>query len=1196
MVFDKIKSALASTLASTLAGTPAGLDKAFEQLRKRNAGLADKLMGFVATGQDAAALMSLSPGDIATIDNDFVRPWASNLKALVGDSRRLSGEQWVRLGQIYALSPRPAYDPSRWPTVPTWFAALQIARQHDGDVVRAWDPAFATAVLRAGRVPEEQLPRAVLEGFFATIVNDQTWAGSWRPEWNRGKDTAPAQALVALVQANIALLPQALSQAPAPNKVAAAEWLRMNPQLLPPLAPMLAEWAVGSAKTVREEAVACIAMMPEPQRSQALSQALATGTPANLGTVVDQLGRMGEPGQLMLQANLGSGGKRDEMLKTALNRSQAVAQSPEVSFVIPPAPPLDTTPLGPQFSESLMAAVARWATNLESQVAANPTQKWPKDNLSFARSFSPTDAEAVRSWLNGQAKRPKVENKLPTSIIEGLKLPLLAAVRYAVTGVGGGQARLNPWQVNHLIGPDYDLRCLEAAARLAGVADPLEQVSDVIFYYNGLEGRDPELVWPFFAEHPEGIDVALGVPPAKPNPGHGRLSVALTILAMFPALPTRYLPFLAEVATGETKAFRRQAQELLEGQPNALDIAVQTLTSSKQEVRAVGAAWIGRIGDPAGIVPLRTALDKEKREQPQAAMLNALRLLGDDISAHLTAEKLGAAAEKGLAATPPASMAWFPLDALPSCCWADGTPVAPEIIRWWAVLAVKLKDPLGAGLIPLYVSLLDSPSRQALGSYALESWIARDTLGPSDEEARAYATANVDSRYSNYQSWAKRSPEYYGAKGAMTRDQVFEELRREKAGEYLGSAIGEKGLLALSTGAPGHQVFAACQRYIRDHARRRAQVEALVTAAAGNPDPAAIQLVLSVARKFKQETVRLKAMELAEEIADRNGWTMDELADRTIPTAGFDESGLLSLDFGARTFTGRVARSPKTGAFTIDLFNADGKGISALPKPGLADDEALASESRKQLTTSKKELTQVAKLQAARLFEAMCLGRQWLAPDWREYLLAHPVMRHLISTLVWQAETPQGSYILFRPTVDGELLTSDDDTFDIPDGAKVRLAHRATVTEEEAAQWRTHLNDYKVTPLFNQFEAVAPPIAEGADSIDDHLGWLSDSFAIRGRATKRGYNRGAAEDGGWFSEYYKDLPGASLRVIIEFTGSILPEEQIPAAVTALVFAKSGRRIPLTEVPPILLAESYADYVHIAEAGTYDKDWQAKSVY
>jgi hypothetical protein len=37
------------------------------------------------------------------------------------------------------------------------------------------------------------------------------------------------------------------------------------------------------------------------------------------------------------------------------------------------------------------------------------------------------------------------------------------------------------------------------------------------------------------------------------------------------------------------------------------------------------------------------------------------------------------------------------------------------------------------------------------------------------------------------------------------------------------------------------------------------------------------------------------------ELAERKGWTIDELADRTIPSAGFGDDGELELSYGPRS-------------------------------------------------------------------------------------------------------------------------------------------------------------------------------------------------------------------------------------------------------------------------------------------------------
>ena len=104
------------------------------------------------------------------------------------------------------------------------------------------------------------------------------------------------------------------------------------------------------------------------------------------------------------------------------------------------------------------------------------------------------------------------------------------------------------------------------------------------------------------------------------------------------------------------------------------------------------------------------------------------------------------------------------------------------------------------------------------------------------------------------------------------------------------------------------------------------------------------------------------------------------MARHNIPTAGFDDDGLLHLDYGPREFLGRIGRSPK-GAWQIDLSAPDGKQVKSLPAAAKADDEELVKETKKQLTASKKELRQLVDMQSGRLGES-CIGSD---PDGQDH-------------------------------------------------------------------------------------------------------------------------------------------------------------------------------------------------------------------
>lgn len=289
------------------------------------------------------------------------------------------------------------------------------------------------------------------------------------------------------------------------------------------------------------------------------------------------------------------------------------------------------------------------------------------------------------------------------------------------------------------------------------------------------------------------------------------------------------------------------------------------------------------------------------------------------------------------------------------------------------------------------------------------------------------------------------------------------------------------------------------------------------------------------------------------DIAQRNGWSADELADRTIPTAGMDETGTIVLEYGDRTFTAKLDAQQK-----LVLFNPEGKEIKALPAARKTDNEELIKESKKLLTSSKKELKQVIELQTARLYEAMCAERVWSTADWQEYIQNHPVMRGLIERLVWLEIKDDQVINQFRPSDDGCLLNLDDDEVELSAGSSIQLAHAALLSNDDRKAWIAHFKDYKVKFLFSQMDHTIPALDLTLTEIEDRKGWVTDTFTLRGVLTKMGYQRGQAEDGGSFCHYFKYFSSLDCYVYMEFSGSYVPEENIPAVLYSLSFDRAQK--------------------------------------
>ncbi|WLS92764.1 DUF4132 domain-containing protein [Gilliamella apicola] len=714
-------------------------------------------------------------------------------------------------------------------------------------------------------------------------------------------------------------------------------------------------------------------------------------------------------------------------------------------------------------------------------------------------------------------------------------------------------------------------------------------------YYHDIYENEPYKLWAFFAENDFLIDQTLGFAPQQiSKSAYYRIDkvCAIKILQLFPTIPTKYVAYLFELALGEIKRERYAAQDALKLIPNIHNQVEQALSSSKQEVRIVAANWLAELGQKSSIKALKAALKKEKRETVQAAILVALEKIGEDISQYLTVQQLLAAAQKGLKGKKPADFDWFDFNLIPTLTWQNGKQVDPQIIQWWICLAIKLRDPANP-LLTIYNRLLSIQSQQQLGEFILQSFINQDIRIPTLEEAEAKANSEADMRLQKYIRYYQSAPEYYPEYENITYEQVFDEIKKETLATYLGSAIKAKGMLALTCGTEGRVAVPLLRSFMKNHYQRRAQIEAMLEPLANSDDPMIIQLLLSLARRYRTESIQEKARYLVERIAERSGWTTDELADRTISTAGLDDNGLLILDYGERTFTASLDEQ-----FKWQLKNADGEKLKALPDARKSENPELVKEAKKQYSNSKKELSQLLTMQISRFYEAMCAERQWRVEDWQKYLQPHPIVGRLIQRLVWLELDNNGQIVnSFRPTEDGSLITNQDDEILLDQNHFITVAHSALLSSDDIAQWQAHLKDYKVNPLFEQFSALLPDMSKFKDDvIDERLGWLTDSFTLRSVLKKLGYERDDIEDGGCFYGYHKYFDSLDLYINIEFSGSMVPEENIPVVLYNLYFSsKKGfkdRAIALDKLPKVLLAEGYANYMAVANVCSgFDPNWK-----
>jgi hypothetical protein len=1261
-LLDKLVNAVKDQIAGGgVAGLTAqqatNLRQALEPLNTAVAGLGDKAATFITEGTQETALLDLQAsqgkelghllGDPGRLRWGFNRHGDKKLETLAHNSMANRAAWYasvdqttpldplIRLGKVLAAADAGKSLEHPGAAVPDWlqylvndavFASYKEGNRgkHDSSKERAaWDVYLIGRLLAHEGLDERMalhiiFERKGLDSYYHDRLNSLVNSAALSRYLREHADW-------------VMQLPQTLSAA---GRIILAKCLGANKELLAEFAAVVVTLAVDGGKTVRAEAIPYIDGIPQVQRVALLSALLSGGDSTQRAQAADLMARLPtQDSRTALEAALTSESSKpvQQALRAALNRLDAVDDAGEQP--IPPAPPwkaFEDAPLGDEVLALLRANHAEMLQKAKvaaaEEAVENKTQKhsynWRKRNFDSLSKVTEEDMRTALRILNGVGSTKDANlmsvGEMGNVVGHGGRLYALPAfgpvhlIRWLTVSRHGGHFwsdnGFQKWLTRQPQG-SVDLRALADLLARSNVSLDAVARTALNDYWNTPSAVDllpADQVWPFFMEHPEFIDEGLGLVAAKAENRAMELGPTLRAITTFPVLPTRWLPRLMELALGEGKTYRGAAQKALAALPDIGRRVIESLVHSKSEVRIEAAHWLAELRYLEAVPALVKALEKESRETVRAAFLTALEALGEDISPRLAPEVLLAEAKKGLKAKPPSGLDWFAWDALPVCHWANGQAVEPDVVRWWVVLACKLKEPGGNALLTRYLSQLKHASAQSLGSAILRQFITHDTRHPPLEEGIAYAQAHAANRYQSYQSgYLNAKPEYrqyYESGYAKSQDQVFEECKREKMAEYLGSTIGEKGILALAAKTPGHEVVTLLQQYMRDHYQRRSQIEAMLDSVAVGNEPVVIQLLLGLSRRYRTASVQEKARALVQEIAQRNGWTQDQLADRTIPTAGLDETGTLQLAYGDRNFTMVLDAAMKP-----ELRNPEGKAVKALPEARQNDDPAVIKEAKTQFATSKKELKQVIDMQTARLFEAMCTGRQWPHKEWRDYLHSHPIVGRLIQRLVWLEVDSSGSVLQnFRPSEDGSLLNTEDDEVSLSDSSLLRLAHASLVDAETAKAWVRHFKDYKLIPLFAQMAHQSPTLAFADENgvavteIKDRQGWVSDTFTLRGAFTKLGYQRSQAEDGGFFYQYTKDFSSAGVRVVMEFSGNTLPEENVAAALKTLAFEDSkvrgwsDRNLALVKVPPVLLAEAYADYLGVAQAcAGFDADWEKK---
>ncbi|MBX3670206.1 MAG: DUF4132 domain-containing protein [Rhodocyclaceae bacterium] len=689
--------------------------------------------------------------------------------------------------------------------------------------------------------------------------------------------------------------------------------------------------------------------------------------------------------------------------------------------------------------------------------------------------------------------------------------------------------------------------------------------------------------WPYFAHH---IDLLVeDLLKCGGHAGSGPFDAART----FPQQPRALVKALCQIALADAKAERRAAQDAL---IPCLGLAARigaTLAAGKTELRISAAQWLGRLGGAEAIPVLTQAAAAEPDAVVKSALQNVLDALGSTAPPALDEQAILAEARDALGADLFTDLASFPWEALPTLRWAgDGSLVPLPVVRWLMVLAVRSKSPEPDSPLRRRCALFAEPDREKFGQFVLEVWLNKE--GALWEEGACAARAAGNARFAQ-QIMREHPAQFHGHPfSALTTEQLTEKLLPLVQRDAFTTILDSKGLLAVAACCCGRAAVALVRSFLDEfYGQRPPHCKALLAMLASMDHAAATDLLVSVSRRFRTEGIRVEAARLTEQLAKRRGWTITELADRSVPTAGFDATGAMQLSYGSRSFSVRLQRSFKT-----IIFSPEGKKVAALTEPRQGDDPAAVRAARLALETTQQEIKLIVAEHTDRLYDALCAQRRWRYSEWERCLNTHPVLQRLTQRLVWVELEGDRLVQVFRPLSDRSLSDANENQITLSADAEVCLAHDLLLDDAQIATWRRHLLDYEIDVLFPQLgNGRYAARAEHAEvrEILDYADRRVPLAALRQHARKLGYESDRPKQGG-ATRYYKRLfPRLAVTAILTTKPDAAAEAAQQATLGGLSFeatdsalGRGTRLLPLTDVPPVLLAEVYRHLQLFAQDG------------
>jgi len=356
----------------------------------------------------------------------------------------------------------------------------------------------------------------------------------------------------------------------------------------------------------------------------------------------------------------------------------------------------------------------------------------------------------------------------------------------------------------------------------------------------------------------------------------------------------------------------------------------------------------------------------------------------------------------------------------------------------------------------------------------------------------------------------------------------------------------------------------------------------------------ALMQINNLAQKIRYKSLKRTAQTAMENIAKARGLSQAELEDRIIPDCGLDADGTRVFDYGPRQFTFLLSHEMKP----LVRDEAKNKIRTNLPKPNKKDDEGLSAQAQADWKLVKKQVRDVAKIQAERLEQAMISQRRWTLDDFMPFYVQHPMMFHIVRLLVWGGYDATGALSLtFRVDEDHQLVDTDDEPIDTTEIVTVGVIHVMEMEADSQQEWGDVLSDYEIIAPFQQLSRKVSTLEPGeceAKILTRFAPHKVEPVVLISILEKSGWERGAAMDGGMYYSHAKYYPFADVTALVRYDGVAMGYwDMNHQGVNECFFLKGNQgaegykeykeeqMMTLQDVPPVVLSETLRTLIAIA---------------